>query len=142
MKGRKIVVVLFFVIVFGLPVAWYLFLQAFGENKFDLPRISEWNQSCMQSGQRACLFLDKSQIKNAPNQKNRIAMKLTNVAEIIAVREMALDSCQLPYEMYFVDELGWVRGEYMINREEVDRLMAEIDIYLLNYTNGSSPRNQ
>ena len=41
---RRVGVILFFVVVFGLPVGWYLFLQIFGENKFDLPVIEKYEQ--------------------------------------------------------------------------------------------------
>lgn len=138
---RKILVVLFFVVVFGLPIFWYLFLQAFGENKFDLPQMFEWDNTCAQKEASACVFVDKSELRDLPNEKRRITLKLESTPEVI-VREVVMDSCQGASEMYFVDEHGWVRGEYTLNREEVDRLLAEIDIYVLNYRNESGSGNE
>ena len=40
--------------------------------------------------------------------------------------------------MSLVDHDGMIRGIYDLKREEVDRFLAEVDIYVLNYRNGTS----
>lgn len=132
---RKVLVALFFVVVFVLPIVWYLFLQIFGENKFDLPRLRQWEESCTQiSG--PTLLLDSKTFDKFPNELRRIRRKM-NSQDVIELQEIT-DKCVADYDFYLIDEDGWVRGEFQASREEVDRLMAEIDIYLLNKKNESS----
>lgn len=135
---RKVLVILFFVVVFGLPVAWYLFLQAFGENRFDLPKIEEWDQSCI-AVHHAAVIYDPSLFTEWPNELRRIKNKLAT-QDLIHLREYPSDECGEAFDFYLVDEEGWVRGQFVISMEEVDRLMAEIDIYLLNKQNESGTK--
>lgn len=134
---RKVVLILFFAAVFGLPVCCYLLLQFFGENKFDLPQIARWEHTCVPLEHQALLIVNSAMSVNTPNEKQRILIKLDTSPEVKLV-ELKFDSCDISGEMYLVDETGWIRGEYDLNREEVDRLMAEIDIYVLNFRNESS----
>ncbi|MEQ8583005.1 hypothetical protein [Marinoscillum sp.] len=132
-KNRPIVIV-FFVIVFGLPVAWYFFLQAFGENRFELPVLGEWKTSCINDS--SFVVLDADEALNFVNERKRIVSKMEGLKKI-GYLEYPLDSCHLPAAIYLVDHRGMIRGEFDLNREEVDRLLAEIDIYLLNLENGT-----
>lgn len=132
---RKVVVVLFFVVVFGLPIVWYLFLQIFGENKFDLPKIEQWDQTCLPTDQ-AAVVIDPSLFGEFPNELKRINRKLAEQV-VIGLEAFSVQTCSTPYDFYLVDEDGWVRGQFEVSREEVDRLLAEIDIYLLNKRNES-----
>lgn len=139
MNQRKIVVVGFFIIVFGLPVAWYLFLQAFGENRFDLPVFEKAVSECTVMDKKALVRLDKTVGLLKPNERQRVITKLMDIGEVELI-EANSDSCKWSYEMSLVDHDGMIRGIYEFNREEVDRLMAEVDIYVLNYRNGTSTR--
>lgn len=130
---RKVLVFLFFLVVFGLPVIWYLFLQLFGENKFDLPKLQKWDQTCVAVDQ-ASVVLDPDLLESSPNLYRRINAKLEG-QDIIQKLEYSSDECATDFAFYLVDEEGWVRGQFELTREEVDRLMAEIDIYLLNKRN-------
>lgn len=139
MNRKKLVVVGFFLIVFGLPVAWYLFLQVFGENRFDLPVIEEAYSICEVPEGVALLRLDVNEAAEKPNERQRVIAKLMDIGEVKLI-EANSDSCKWSYKMSLVDHEGMIRGIYEFNREEVDRLLAEVDIYVLNYRNGTSTR--
>ncbi len=121
--------------VFGLPIAWYLFLQIFGENKFELPKITKYHQpDCEVSGPVVLSKLDL--VENNPNQFERLLKSLNKNPEI---RFYSIDSaCTMGHPLIFIDENQMIRGVYQANREEVDRLLAEVDIYLLNLQNEKS----
>lgn len=127
---RKVIVVLFFIVVFALPLVWYLFLQLFGENKFDLPKIRKWDQNCLEL-RDASLLVDSAAFASYPNQLRRIEMRMSKQKSIELVGFSA-DGCGEVHDFFLVDREGWIRGEFDVSREEVDRLMAEIDIYVLN----------
>ena len=136
---RRIGVILFFVVVFGLPVGWYLFLQIFGENKFDLPVMEKYVQpNCEIQGP---VVLSKSDfVQQNPNQFERLLKSLNNNPEI---GFYSIDSaCTMGHPLIFVDEKKMVRGVYEATREDVDRLLAEVDIYLLNQQNAKSNTSQ
>lgn len=126
---RKVLVVVFFAVVFGLPVCWYLFLQTFGENKFALPIISEWQAPCDSLATTgATLVIQKELVSQKPNEISRVTEHLEKSA-LISIR---FTSCALTDEMVLIDSENRVRGRYVMNREEVDRLLAEMDIYVMN----------
>ncbi len=136
---RRIGVILFFVIVFGLPVGWYLFLQFFGENKFDLPVIAQYEVSnCEVNGP---VVLSKADfVGQNPNQFERLLNALNNNPEI---GFYSIDSvCTMGYPLIFVDKEKMVRGTYQATREDVDRLLAEVDIYIMNQKNAESNTSQ
>lgn len=136
---RRVGVILFFVVVFGLPVGWYLFLQIFGENKFDLPVIEKYEQpNCEFNGP---VVLSKPDfVQQSPNQFERLLKSLNNNPEI---GFYSIDSiCTLGHPLIFIDEQKMVRGTYKATREDVDRLLAEVDIYLLNRQNAKSNTGQ
>lgn len=125
-------------VVFGIPVSWYLFLQFFGENKFDLPRMGQWDTTCV-TLDRASLVVRRGEFTDFPNQLKRTQEKLKgqNVIDLLLV-----DSCDFGSEMCLVDNREMIRGKYQINREEIDRLLTEIDIYLLNVQNESGNQHK
>lgn len=122
---------MFFVVVFGLPVAWYLFLQTFGENQFALPKIARWDQHCIELAQPS-LVIREGAFQSYPNQWKRVEIALKK-SGVFSLKEVK--TCDLDHDLYLVDQEGWIRGTFMVNREEVDRLLAEIDIYLHNRQN-------
>ncbi|MFY0606874.1 MAG: hypothetical protein JXR10_09165 [Cyclobacteriaceae bacterium] len=129
MKKNKILVTLFFVVVFGFPVTWYLFLQTFGENRFDLPVIGEWNSSCYQTMEQ--VYINVSDSGKYTNELVRVRNKMAEVSDIKYL-EVVSDSCDLEKEIYLIDNQGRVRGYYDLSRTDIDRFAAELDIYLLN----------
>ncbi len=133
MKFRKLIVIFFFIVVFGLPVAWYLFLQAFGENRFDLPVLESIQNDCLKVKEER-VYLDSMDLNGSPNEKSRIITRLLRQS-ILDWNTIDFTQCGLDGSIILIDSLDQVRGVYEVNREEVDRFLAEIDIYLLNYSN-------
>ncbi|MEQ8238335.1 MAG: hypothetical protein RIA69_03940 [Cyclobacteriaceae bacterium] len=130
---RKLILILFFTVVFGFPISWYLILQVFGENQFALPVIRNVEEGCISVYDRqAYLILDSSKIANNPNLNKRITKKLEVIELDLSVNYHFKKQCDSDKEMIFVDSVGQVLGEYELSREEVDRLFAELDIYTLN----------
>lgn len=132
--GRKILVVLFFIVVFGLPVGWYLFLQAFGENQFALPELQEWDQTCIQDV--GFIAVDSLAAEHFPNETQRLKLRMDK-QERLSLLSFSKESCGFSDDVYLVGHDGQVRGIYTMNRIEMDRLLAEIDIYLLNLSDGT-----
>jgi hypothetical protein len=127
---RKLAVISFFIVVFGLPVGWYLTLQIFGENKFDLPVLEQLDAACvLNSG--GYLLIDSLDFLNNKNEWRRISKKIKHVnhdeLEIISTA-----GCMFEKPVVLVDQKGQLRGAYDVSREETDRLLTEIDIYILN----------
>lgn len=126
---KKVLVILFFIVVFGFPVSWYLFLQAFGENQFALPKIEQWDDQCFEVS-TPTLLIQAGSFDEFPNQWKRIQTRMDQQA-LISVQEV--EGCEIIFDMYLVDETGWVRGQFETSRKETDRLLAEIDILILNH---------
>ncbi len=136
---RRIWVILFFIVVFSLPVAWYLFLQLFGENKFVLPIISKYEvKNCEVQGP---VILSKLLlVEENPNEFERLLKQLDNTSD---VGFYSIDSaCTIGYDLIFLDHSEMIRGQYGSTREEIDRLLAEVDIYLLNLDREKSNKSQ
>jgi len=133
--NRKLLTIGAFIVIFGLPVSWYLFLQAFGENNFDLPRYELWSSKCVNDS--GFVVVNESAIAIHANQFQRVESTLKK-ANNVKFYQVDGDSCNLKNDLYLVDHQGVVRGFYNLNREEVDRFLTEIDIYLTNYKNGTS----
>jgi len=136
---RRVGVILFFVVVFGLPVGWYLFLQFFGENKFDLPVVEKYDlPNCKVNG--PVVLSREDFVQQNPNQFDRLLKSLNNNPEI---GFYSIDSvCTKGHPLIFIDEQEMVRGVYQSTREDVDRLLAEVDIYLMNQRNAKSVTGQ
>ncbi|MEQ8471022.1 MAG: hypothetical protein RIC35_07550 [Marinoscillum sp.] len=141
MNKKKVLVVAFFLVVFGMPLAWYLFLQMFGENQFALPEYGRYTSTCELPLNSAVVLLDEKAAERQPNERQRVINRLMELGEVQFI-ETNMDSCKLSYEMNLVDHDKVIRGVYDFNREEVDRFMAEVDIYILNYQNGTSTNHR
>lgn len=128
---KKILVILFFIIVFGFPITWYLILQIYGENKFDLPKLGTIQNGCISESARATLIIDSVAVQGAINEWNRLQSFISDV-DTSDIRIVLGKSCQIEFAAVFIEAEGEVRGEYGFSREEVDRMITEMDIYLMN----------
>ncbi len=128
---RKILVVTFFIIVFALPITWYFILQIFGENKFDLPVLEPVNESCISVKNRTYLQIDSLTLVENRNEAKRLVKGLSDIKQS-EIEVVYGKSCFKNYDIVFVDSVGRLRGGYQVSREEMDRLLTELDIYLLN----------
>ncbi|MEP0367583.1 MAG: hypothetical protein ABJN36_07180 [Cyclobacteriaceae bacterium] len=129
--GKKFRAVIFFVIVFGLPVAWYFILQIFGENKFELPVLEQLNKECVLVDNVGYLQMDTSQFESHKTEWKRIRKHVSNVSSAL-LKVVYDDKCLNGSDLIIVDEKGQLRGAFNISREETDRLLTEIDIYINN----------
>ncbi len=108
---------------------WYLFLQIFGENKFELEVIEQLDSPCLQN-ETAIWYLPGPVTTREQNQ----LMRLT---EYVEERELHLipDSinCFHSFEkpsLLLVDDNNDLRGIYDLTIREVDRAMVEIDLLM------------
>lgn len=129
--GKKFKAVIFFVIVFGLPVSWYFILQIFGENKFDLPFLEQLNEECVLVNDTGYLQMDTTQFEGHKTEWKRIRKHVSNVPSVL-LSVVYDDRCLNGRDLIIVDEKGQLRGAFEISREETDRLLTEIDIYINN----------
>jgi hypothetical protein len=131
-KGRGLIR-LIFLVVFGIPVLWYLFLQLFGDNRFELPVISVL-EDC--KGQGTVLLM---RTKGLDTKKQN---ELNRVFQVLERKQLVFDSlstCRFDNaEIVLVDKKRQVRGEYSLERRDVDRFFTELDILMLveNYGEG------
>lgn len=128
--NRKSLKVLLLLIIFGVPVFWYLFLQLFGENKFELPvqEISFFKKGCITSN--GFYLAQKYNSLDEKNQYNRLKQYADSNGLTI---EMLSDTCvtdTLSHKIYLVDELNRVRGSYNYSISDIDRAKAEGDLLI------------
>ncbi|XOV95093.1 MAG: hypothetical protein ACFHWX_10350 [Bacteroidota bacterium] len=75
-------------------------------------------------------------VQKNPNQFERLLKSLNNKS---GIGFYSIDSvCTMGYPLIFIDGEEMVRGLYQATREDVDRLLAEVDIYLMNQQNEKS----
>ena len=125
--SRRVFKVTILLVIFGVPVLWYLFLQLFGENKFELTPIRTIDTLCSISP--AQVYLAKRPINiHEENQLNRLMSHLEK-------RQVLLDSSYLSclsdtarFSLFLIDDEQYLRGYYDLTILEVDRLIVEIDL--------------
>lgn len=126
---KKVKTIIILGVVFILPCGWYLFLQAFGENRFELPKSGLLSDRCAGQFSNAVMALYESSIPDEfPNEWSRMV-------HFSAGNKIGLlpdSTCLKPNEILLVDANGYIRGAYFCSREETDRMLTEIDI-LIHY---------
>lgn len=122
------------IIILGVPACWYLFLQSFGENQFEL--------TPLRSVESTCLTADVSIILTQPvtgiPEGNQFA-RLRNLVDpriSIVVDTMNCIPDTSDEKLYLIDE-KYLRGAYFLTIDDVDRLIVEQDL-LLTLLDGSS----
>lgn len=124
---RRIVKVTILLIIFGVPVIWYLFLQLFGENKFELKPIRTISESCPIAPSLIYLAQKPSDLTQE-NQLNRLISLLNDRNQTIDSSYVSCISDTAHYALYLIDEEQQLRGYYDLTILEVDRLVVEIDL--------------
>lgn len=130
-KGMSVAIM---AVILGLPIVWYLFLQFFGENKFDLPVLGQAGNTCFM-GLGPSVAVNEKFSKLRPNELRIVQEKMTGAAGL-SLHFMNFDPCNLDKDMYLIDGNGKLRGGYELSREGVDRWKVEVDIYLMNLRDG------
>ena len=104
---------------------WYLFLQFFGTNEFELPTLGRVDQACVPSG-LSVIFISAPSTTEARNQANRIEQNhLTS--ELINKEG---PECRFEnWDLILVTEEGEIKGAYLWEIAEIDRLITEVELY-------------
>lgn len=130
-KGLKRLI---FLIVFLIPVCWYLFLQVFGKNNFSL------NDPIPLSGcdsflEITAIFQADSLDLPKQNQLRRVEYGI-NQRGISLIRNDSLFDClETDADLLIVSKSGlW--GSYILERDGVDRFFTEIDILKIQESYG------
>ena len=120
------------IVVFGLPISWYLFLQAFGQNQFKLSPIGIVNETC-EIGSGTLYILDTAVFDDEKTQLQRLMLQLEEKQWSYDFY-IAKDHCFGGFNKYPLILVGSNReiiGHYGLSIEEVDRVLVEFD--LLNH---------
>lgn len=121
-----------FFIVFLIPITWYLFLQAFGENKFSLKVIKPIPSSCGVYQDTKILMQSHDLGIESQNYLDRVIFGAKKRKVSLDTMSNDFFNCLETEQNFFalVDEKG-LRGIYSLDREGVDLLLTELDVLLL-----------
>jgi hypothetical protein len=116
-------------IIFGVPVCWYLFLQLFGENKFELA-VEEDATSYCSIDRISFVFTGVHMNTDERNQFARLkefcdSKKITifeNPVDCTPKNEKAL--------LFLIDDQKQIRGFYGLTIRDIDRAIVELDLLL------------
>lgn len=131
--NKKVFKTILLVIIFGVPVIWYLFLQVFGENKFHLEVISNdfLKQECFVAGNNAFYFLKEPETTDQKNEFERLKQYANSNG--ITLKQISSD-CYVSYDtsaiIFLVDIENKLRGSYSFDILEIDRAIVEADLLL------------
>ena len=131
-KGLKAFVL---IIIFGVPVFWYLFLQLFGTNEFELPTLGNVNTTCVPT-ELAVVIINTPATTEARNQSNRIEQN--HLTKDLINREN--QGCSFgDWDLMLVAPTGEIKGAYLWEIAEIDRLITEVELfYTIAERNGTS----
>ncbi|MEM0938234.1 MAG: hypothetical protein AAF600_00785 [Bacteroidota bacterium] len=127
---------LIFLIVFLVPVGWYLFLQLFGDNNFSLKLKYPINE-CAEIAQVLIVKRPDSVSLAEKNYMDRVAYAAKERSVLFIEKDIDFFDCinQSSSDLVLTDENGlW--GNYKLSREGVDLLLIELDILLLQKSYG------
>ena len=130
---------LIFLIVFFIPVAWYLILQLFGDNNFSLELQSPLG-TCLQTETIKVIHAEDSLSVAETNYFERVSYYTNKRSVTLEEKSREFFQCinQSGMDLVLVSKEG-VWGGYELSREGVDQLITELDILLLqdNYGKGT-----
>ena len=140
MKGKGLKRIIIFV-VFLIPVAWYLILQLFGDNRFALKLIDSIPESCESYTEITIVSRDDSLSVVETNYMNRVVYAADKRKATLIYKSQPFFDCinQSDTDLVLVNKEGlW--GSYELSREGVDQLLTELDILTLQqqYGKGTS----
>lgn len=127
---------LIFIVVFLIPVAWYLILQLFGDNSFSL-QLKEPIADCIQINEIAVIRTADSISLAETNYLKRVEYATEQRDIKLQKREKEFFNCinQSDADLVLINEDGlW--GGYELTREGVDLLLTELDILIMQNSYG------
>ena len=117
-------------IVFGLPISWYLFLQAFGQNQFKLSPVGMVDEICeLASG--TLYILDTTVIHDEKLQLQRLVVQFTDNEwpyHYYSSSEVCFGDFN-KFPLILVGDNSEIIGNYKLSIEEVDRVIVEFDLF-------------
>ena len=127
---KKILKFFILILVFGLPVSWYLFLQAFGQNQFQLSPVGNVNETC--NLESASLYiLDTGVVNDEKLQLQRLMIQLKDnnwSYDFYTSQEDCFGEFNT-YPLILVGDNREIIGYYELTIEEVDRVLVEFDLF-------------
>ena len=129
---------LIFLVVFFIPVAWYLFLQFFGDNSFTLELKEKIDASCGTFTEVIILIKTDSISLTKQNYLQRVRFE-ANKRAVQVVLNNNIFHCidKTESDLVLLDERGlW--GSYSLSRHGVDLLLTELDILKKSHAKGTS----
>jgi hypothetical protein len=127
---KQVAKVLVLFLLLGVPVCWYLFLQLFGENKFELPTITTIEASCNLTP-NTLYRLPRELTIGQNNELRRLEDKLDGNVELQDYSGSG--DCFEEFGEADLILLGMnneVKGIYQLTIEEVDRAIVECDLLI------------
>jgi len=128
---------LIFLVVFLIPVGWYLFLQLFGSNSFAIELKASINPQCGLFEEIAVITKGDSVSLSKKNYLDRVTYAVERKSIRLEIKDQFFFDCinQPASDLVLVDERG-VWGGYTLSRDGVDLLLTELDILLLQKSYG------
>ena len=130
---------LIFLVVFFIPVAWYLILQLLGDNNFSLQLQGELG-GCIRTDSVKVIRLSDSLSIAERNYLDRVEYYTNKRSILLEEKGQEFFTCinQSDMDLVLISKQG-VWGGYELSREGVDLLITELDILLLqdNYGKGT-----
>ena len=114
--------------ILGVPVFWYLFLQLFGENQFELQPIRDFQSDCFKNSVSIIVTQSPEGI-DEENQLDRLVNKVDNRQVRVLVDSLNCVPDSSAEKLYLIDGTQ-LRGAYLLTIDEVDRLLVEQDLLL------------
>ena len=126
---KKILKFVILTLVFGLPVSWYLFLQTFGQNQFELFPIGKFNEIC-ELESNTLYILDTAVINDQKLQLQRLVIELNNnnLSHKYYFDNKNCFGDLVFYPLILVGDNRDIIGNYKLNIEGVDRALVEFDL--------------
>ncbi len=140
MNKRRLFKLTILFIIFGVPVFWYLFLQLFGENKFELPVLYKKGieTSCV-GDSPTFIYREGPRSTVEENQFNRLEQySISNSFGFIPYDNTCIASDFEIEDFILVSREGDIIGNYPLTIIEVDRAIAEGDLLIDLTKNGTN----
>lgn len=123
----------FVLLILFIPVGLLLVLHFFGENRMEIPTLGTYND-CGLSNELLLVQSGSAQSNLERNQLIRLEKKLTSKNLVLDVSPKACLGDTLAILLF--DKRHQLRGSYLLEQSDINRLFAELDILLMNESYG------
>lgn len=130
-----------FFIIFLIPVSWYLFIQLFGNNNFELELQSPVSEECTSFNEIVVVTTLDSLDLTESNYMNRVIFGANKRKIRLEKQSQFFFDCinHSDADLVLMSKTGlW--GAYEFSREGVDQLLTEIDILVIQESYGKGAK--